>query len=100
MNCLLTKKQVIQISISKKNSHIVEDNGKYYFILPGGLQDREIDPDLVEKINWAAAYRFLYRYKLEHNINEFEGSLADIFKLIKVYIQLCYVISQGKAAIS
>lgn len=54
--------------------------------MPGGLQDREVDPDLVEKINWVAAYRLLYIYKLKHNIDKFEGSLADILKLIGVYI--------------
>lgn len=78
---------MINISISKKFSHVVKEGGKYWFLLPGGLQEIEVPEEFLSKVNWDIIYRLLYTYKLEHNLEEFEQkSLEDILSLLGVRI--------------
>ena len=77
---------MVNISISKRYSHIVKENGKYWFILPDQT-DREVPVDWIDNVDWATVYMDLYRYKLEHNIDMFDDvPIENLLKEIgKIY---------------
>lgn len=79
--------EMMKISISRRYSHIVKENGKYWFILPD-QSDREIPyTNWIEDVDWSVVYMDLYRYKLEHNIDMFDDvPIENLLEKIGIYL--------------